>query len=189
MCILLSRIVIVFIMHNHFKKRSFSSHQAGQGIVEFGLIMVLVALLIILPLALLGSALSNSYKKVVDLFQGQSTQQIMGDMKARMLSFYIAHGRWPRTFSPYNFTDIGLNPSDWSQPINGLYFSPHGSEVGISNKSGDSIEVYAKDLNGLTLHLINGWSIWCPVNNTYCYYHTIAPGNEVIPDSIYATGY
>jgi hypothetical protein len=61
--------------------------------------------------------------------------------------------------------------------------------MGIANKIGDSIEVYAKDLNGNTVHLGNGWSIWRPVNNAYCYFHTVASGNEVDPASIYATGY
>ena len=173
-----------------FKQRSLYTRQAGQGLVEYALIIALIAVITIAVLAIFGASIAKGFQKVVDYFQGsRSSEQIIGDMKARMLNYYNLHGSWPRTFSPYNFTDIGLNPSDYSQPINGLYFSPHGSEVGIANRAGDAIEVYAKDLSGHTLHLINGWSIWCPVNDANCYYHNIAPGNEVIPGSIYATGY
>jgi Flp pilus assembly pilin Flp len=176
-------------MYSLTKQRFPYSRRAGQGILEYALIIALIAVITIAILLIFGSAIAKGFQTVVNFFQGsRSTGQIIGDMQARMLSYYNANGRWPRTFSPYNFTDIGLKPSDYSQPINGLYFSPHGSEVGIANRAGDAIEVYAKDPSGRTLHLINGWSIWCPVNNTYCYYHNVAPGNEVLPGSIYATG-
>jgi hypothetical protein len=96
-----------------------------------------------------------------------------------MLDFYQQHGRWARTWAPYNFTDLGLNPDDWDEPIDGLYISPHGDEVGIANRKGDNLDVYVDDLEGNTKKLYDGWSIWCPVNNLNCYYHTVAPGNEV----------
>ena len=177
-------------MNQPIKQRSLDPHQAGQALPEYALVIVLVLVVVIVVISIFGSSLAKSFQSVINALDGgQSTQQIISDMNSRIISFYNSHGNWPRTFSPFNFTDIGLTPNDWSQPINGLYFSPHGSEVGIANRSGDTIEVYAKDLNGNTVHLINGWSIWCPANNANCYYHTVAPGNEVVPGSIYATGF
>jgi hypothetical protein len=35
-----------------------------------------------------------------------------------------------------------------------------------------------------TLHLYDGWSIWCLATNQVCYYHTVAPGNEVDLDTL-----
>jgi Flp pilus assembly pilin Flp len=184
-------------MEEPFKKRSLSFNQAGQAVVEYALTLVLVAIVSLVTVTFLGSRISQNCYVIANSLQSQaaeplqerSSQQIIGDMKARIMSYFNAYGRWPRTFSPYNFTDVGLSPGDWSQPVNGLYFSPHGNEVGIANKKGDDIEVYAKDLKNNTVHLLNGWSIWCPVNAATCYYHTVAPGNEVRQDSIYATGY
>ena len=43
-------------------------------------------------------------------------------------------------------------------------------------------------MNGNNLHLYDGWAIWCPVTSTSCYYHTVAPGNEVNISTIYTTG-
>jgi len=184
-------------MEELVKKRPLLLNQAGQAVVEYSLTLVLVAVVALVALTSLGSRISKNCNVIANSLQSQaddplqerSSQQIIGDMKARIVSYFNAHGRWPRTFSPYNFTDVGLSPDDWSMPVNGLYFSPHGNEVGIANKKGDGIEVYAKDLNNNTMHLLNGWSIWCPVNAANCYYHTVAPGNEIRQDSIYATGY
>jgi pilus assembly protein Flp/PilA len=184
-------------MKTPFKLRTLTFHQSGQAVVEYALILVLVSIVVLLALSLLGSRVSKNYKSVANSLQAPastasevpSTLLILGDMEARILKYFNTNGRWPRSFGPYNFTDIGLNSDDWSKPVNGLYFSPHGSEVGIANKAGDSIEVYAKDLDKNTIHLNNGWSIWCPVNSAGCYYHTVAPGHEVVKSSIYATGY
>ena len=170
-------------------RRVFSNHQGGQAIIEYSLILVLVVIVVIALLSTVGSSLSNRFKSIITALQRGSTLQIISDMNARMLAFYNAHGSWPRTWSPYNFTDIGLDPNDYSQPINGLHISPHGSEVAIGYGAGSTAQIYAKDLNGNTVHLNSGWAIWCPVNNAYCYVHTVAPGNEVDPASIYATGY
>ena len=174
------------------EQKKFSSQPSGQASTEYAIIIVLVAVVVIVALAGLGLAISNSFGVVTNNLitptPGRSTAAIIADFNARMLAYYNAHGSWPRTWSPYNFTDLGLNPSDWSQPVNGLYFSPHGSEVGIANAVGDNIQVYVKDLNGNTLHLYDGWAIWCPVNSSSCYYHTVAPGNEINISSLYTTG-
>jgi hypothetical protein len=169
------------------------SGQAGQATVEFVLILVLVVLIALVALGALGIVIKNRLGGASSAFSqttpsSMSTAQILADFQRRIQDYYNAHGRWPRTFSPYNFTDLGLNPSDWDHPVNGLYFSPHGSEVGIANRAGDNYQVYVKDLNGNTLHLFDGWGIWCPVNSANCYYHTVAPGNEINISTIYVTG-
>ena len=127
----------------------------GQGLVEYALILASVAIILILVLSSFGSSIGKTYQTVVDGLAGNSALQKINNMENLMSAYYTAHGSWPRTWSPYNFTDLGLNPADYAQPINGLYISPHGNEEGISNVAGDNIEVYAKDLNGNTVHLIN----------------------------------
>jgi Flp pilus assembly pilin Flp len=177
-----------------------NSFQAGQTNIEYALLLVLIAVIIIAVVALSGSAIARQLGNVANILatpSGSPTTSIspyatalqaLADFQSRILNYYNLHGSWPRTWSPYNFTDLGLNPNDWSLPVDGLYLSPHGSDVGISNKKGDNLQVYVKDLNGNTLHLIDSWSIWCPVNTSTCYYHTVAPGNEVDISTIYVTG-
>ena len=172
----------------------------GQSFAEYVLLLVLIAVIVILVLGLTGRLTASDLN--VDFISGASrttqdtitatpaplsNQQILQDINSRILNFYNLHNSWPRTWSPYNFTDVGLNPTDYSQAINGLYWSPHGSNIGIANRSGDAYEVYVKKLDGTMLHLVNGWSIWCDVPTSVCYYHTIAPGNEVDFSSIVVT--
>jgi pilus assembly protein Flp/PilA len=44
----------------------FSPRQRGQGLVEYALILVLVALIVIVILALLGPALGNIFSNIVN---------------------------------------------------------------------------------------------------------------------------
>ncbi len=158
----------------------------GQSKIEYALLISLVAIAAIVALTFLApqiKALFNTASSFSPAAEEGSdpptTDQILADFQSRILAYYQKYGRWPRTWSPYNFTDIGLNPADWSQPVNGLYFSPHGGEVGIANRTGDNLQVYVNDLDGKTLKLYDGWNIWCPVDKPTCYYHTVADGNEV----------
>jgi Flp pilus assembly pilin Flp len=171
------------------------STERGQSKIEYALIISLVAVAAIIALAFLAPQIKSLFNTAAGAIpaatpngtQTTTTNQIIADFQARILAYYQKHGSWPRTWSPYNFTDIGLNPSDWSQPVNGLYFSPHGSEIGIANHMGDNLQVYVNDLNGKTLQLYDGWAVWCTVNNPTCYYHTVAPGNEVDINTIKVT--
>ena len=173
----------------------------GQANLEYALLIVLMAVLLIVVLAALGSWLAGGLNIFNSTPQAETPSAqitetpvpspisvILSDMQTRIQDYFAARNRYPRTWSPYNFTDVGSTPSDWSQPVEGLYWSPHGSEVGIANRRGDNLEVYVDDLNGNTLHLFNNWSIWCPVTSQYCYYHTVAPGNEVDISTITVTG-
>ncbi len=163
--------------------------QTGQANVEYAMLLVFVALIAVVALTALGSGLADRLEAVSTIIGPSSgsknTSQVLQDLQSAIRDFYNSHGHWPRTWSPYNFTDLGLDPDDWNEPINGLYWSPHGSEVGIANKQGDNLQVYVKDLGGNTLHLYDGWSIWCPVNDAHCYYHTVAPGNEIDISTIF----
>jgi Flp pilus assembly pilin Flp len=197
-----------------FEPIQFTSHQTGQGLLEYALILVLVVLVVIGILAVSGTNLSDSYRKIVAL-QGTNISgsdstpepgvtetvevtmepttpaflQTISDLQALMLAYYDANGKWPRKAVPKNFTDLGLDPAAYAQPVDGLYFSPNGNEVEIMNQKGDSIQMYATDLDGNTVQVPDGKSILCPVNDIYCYVGNVAPKNKVDPGSIYATGY
>jgi Flp pilus assembly pilin Flp len=165
----------------------------GASTLEYALLLALLAVMVIAVLASLGMIISSNVGSVSSaigtpngLSPLQSLLADISDWQARMLAYHQKYGSWPRTWSPYNFTDLGLNPADWSQPIDGLMISPHGDEIGLT--PAPNYQVYVKDLNGNTLKLYSGWAIWCPVGDSNCYYHTVAPGNEININTLYVTG-
>jgi hypothetical protein len=97
------------------------------------------------------------------------------------MNYYNKYKSWPRTWSPYNFTDLGLNPSDWANPVDCVVWAPSGVNIGLANRVGDNIQLYVNKIhaNGQAFQLYDGWTIWCVANTSVCYYHTVAPGNEV----------
>ncbi|GEM_PF-642384 len=112
-------------------------------------------------------------------------QSIAMDFLARIMEYYNANGRWPSSGQTKRFTDIGLTASDWTGPVEGIVWNPNGSRLGLSNVKGDNIQVYVQTASGETLHLYDGWNIWCEASSGQCYYHNIADGNEVVLSSIY----
>jgi len=46
----------------------FISQERGQGMVEYALIILLIAIALLLITALLGSSLSNTFSRIVDAF-------------------------------------------------------------------------------------------------------------------------
>lgn len=163
-------------------------NERGQGLIEYTLLLALLVLSVSVAMTTMGSAFDRQWSLL-----GEAVSQVSSDASGgmeptkvetlidgflqRINAFYAEHGRWPRSWGDYRFSDIGLNPADWSGPIEGIYWNPNGENIGLANRIGDSLEIYVDDLNGNTLHLYNGWNIWC--NSGGCYYHTIAPGNEV----------
>ena len=161
------------------------SKQTGQAQVEYALLLVSVALVAISILALLGPQIGEIFREVKDTFlpNNEINQNpivlTVNDFLKQINEFHEQNGRWPRSWSPYNYTDIDLDPDDWDEPVEGIYWRPHGKDVGLANRSGDNLQVYVDDLEGNSLHLYDGWSIWCVASNAQCYYHNVAPGNEI----------
>lgn len=155
--------------------------QSAQGIVEYALILSLVALVSLVALAAMGSEVGESFRNLPFFADDEDNAitNIKDDFLARIQAFYDKNGRWPRSWGKYAYTDIGLDPDDWDEPVEGIYWGPHGDDVGLANRRGDNLEIYVDDLEGNTLHLYNGWNVWCPAGDEHCYYHNVAPGNEV----------
>ncbi len=154
--------------------------EKAQGLVEYALILVLVAVVVLGALTLSGTSISDVYRRATDALRGEesvSAQTLVGDFLDRIQAFYEENGRYPRSWGDYRFTDIGLDPADWADSVEGIFWNPNGDKVGLGNKKGDDIQVYVTDINGKCRHLYDGWNIWCTGGG--CYYHTVAPGNEV----------
>ena len=91
----------------------------------------------------------------------------------------IDKGSYGRTWGDFRFTDIGLDPKDWENPISHVYYKPAGSLLRISPEEGYKFVV--KDLNGNTKELSYSlkWDLIYDVKNGKWYYHSISDVNIV----------
>jgi Flp pilus assembly pilin Flp len=164
-------------------------NESGQAFIEYTLLLALLLLGVVAALTASGSALAANWDRMeqavgmalapkADDAQVSRTQDIMDDFLQRMQEFYDAQGRWPRSWGDYRFTDIGYDPADWDEAVEGIFWNPNGYRLGLANYAGDNLQIYVNDLEGNTLHLYDGWNIWC-LPGGGCYYHTVEPGNEV----------
>jgi Flp pilus assembly pilin Flp len=163
--------------------------QRGQAMVEY-ILLILLVIAILAGLVLLGTNTDGLFGRFTGVFSDSTPEpdpavvltpieRIAGDFLERIRAYYAQYGRWPSSWSDRRFTDLGLDPDDWEHAVEGIYWNPHGGDVGLANKKGDNLQIYVTDLSGERLHLYDGWNIWCVSSNGTCYYHTVAPGNEV----------
>jgi Flp pilus assembly pilin Flp len=168
------------------------SSTLAQGTTEYALILALVVLVVLLVVALFGRQLAGAYQQAVNGLNGtkgpSTIQSLAQDFMGRALKYHQTTGNWPSTWGDQRFTQLGLNPADYAAPVNGIEWGPHGQYIGLANVSGDNLQVYVKDMNGNTLHLIDTWAIWCDAVDGTCYYHTAPTGTVVDLSTIYVTG-
>lgn len=166
------------------------THERGQALAEYALVTSLVGLVLIAGLMMFGTRIAALFDRLTERLTTYGVdvawapeitkiQTIQDDFRSRTLDYYDRKGRWPHARTPQNFTDLGLNPDDWTSPVEGIVWVPRGNTIRLRNIKRDNIQVYVNDMNGNTLHLYDGWNILCPVTEDSCYYHTIDPGNKV----------
>ncbi len=150
--------------------------KTGQSLVEYSLLLALVALVAIGGLTLLGGGVSRAFEQAEG---APSVLDLTADFLGRINAFYQLNNRWPRSWGDERFTNLGLDPADWSQPVAGVVWNPNGPRIGLGNRPGDNLQIYVTDRNNTVRKLYDGWNIWCEAADGKCYYHTVAPENEV----------
>jgi prepilin-type N-terminal cleavage/methylation domain-containing protein len=116
-----------------------------------------------LPLTSLGSTFAEITTSMIDLIN----------------KFYQQNNRYPRSWGEYVFTDIGLDPSEWAQPVNGLYYSAGGTRVTIQPAEGYTLTMKSTEGATLTLTPKLKWDLLYDVSDKQWYYHRKDPGNAV----------
>ena len=110
---------------------------------------------------------------------GSTFSEITTAMIDLINKFYQQNNRYPRSWGDYVFTDIGLDPLEWAQPVNGLYYSPGGTILTIQPAEGYTLTM--KSTEGATLILTPKlkWDLLYDVSDGQWYYHKKASGNAV----------
>ena len=115
------------------------------------------------PLTSLGTTFSEITTAMIDLIN----------------KFYQQNNRYPRSWGDYVFTDIGLDPAEWAQPVNGLYYSPGGTRVTIQPAEGYTLNMKSTAGATLTLTPNLNWDLLYDVADKQWYYHRKASENAV----------
>jgi prepilin-type N-terminal cleavage/methylation domain len=116
-----------------------------------------------IPLSPLGSAFSEISSNMIPLFAKRLT----------------AKGSYGRNWGDYAYTDLGLTPTDWKNPVAHVYYKPGGSNLSIRPEDGYSFTMYDKQGVMRLLKASYEWNlIYNDLDKTW-YYHSIAAGNEI----------
>ena len=96
-----------------------------------------------------------------------------------ILAYYAQHHSWPRSWSPYNFTDLGLDEATYSSAIDGIKYSAGGSTVVARPAAG--YVMTATGVNGQKFVMTSNlnWNFVYDATTGKWYYHTISAANEV----------
>jgi len=111
---------------------------------------------------------------------GTTPTEITGNMIALIQGFYDLNGRFPRSFGDYRYTDIGLNPADWSGVVyDGLIYGAGGNRISITPAAGWKIIVMGLDGVNRILTANEHWNIWYDMSTSQWYYHNITPAEKI----------
>lgn len=110
---------------------------------------------------------------------GSNFPEISSAMAEIIRNHYDEMGSYGRTWDPYQYTDLGLDPEEWANPIDHVYYRPSGSTMNLRPEEG--YQLFMTDMNGtdrvLTYNL--NWNLIYKVDEDKWYYHTVDPLNEI----------
>jgi len=164
----------------------------GASTSEYALILALVAMMALGGLLVLGQKTAGIFGQVGQAMpeedaggdQLSTILQTSQDLIERMQDFYEKHGRWPRSWAPYNFSDLGLDPNEWREPREGVLFNPAGNRLGLANALGDQYQLYVTNIYGEEMHVYDGYNVWYNFADHHWYYHDIGDGIPVDINSL-----
>lgn len=110
---------------------------------------------------------------------GNSFEVISSEMIDLITKFHIDHSGYPRTWNPYRYTDLGLDPSDWGSPINHITYSPSGAELRVRPEDGYSFFYELKSGGVIELTGHSNWNLIYNNKDKKWYHRSIAPENVV----------
>jgi Flp pilus assembly pilin Flp len=169
--------------------KKYFTKEEGQGVVEYGLIIGLVAIISVSSLGFISGGLTDkfaAFNNALGLEQesaatplGTNFTEISKNMIEKIIEKFQSSGKYGRTFGDYTFTDLGLDPNDWKDPIEHIYYKPGGANLSISPEEGWSFVVNGTDGSKKVLKSSYNWNLTYNDANKQWYYHKISPENQI----------
>jgi prepilin-type N-terminal cleavage/methylation domain-containing protein len=110
---------------------------------------------------------------------GSTFKEISGSMIGLLQEYYAKYGKWPRSWDPYGYTDLGLDPDEWSGYVDHIKYTVGGSKANVRPEAGWVMDVAAVDGTTRKLTANLNWNLVYDATSGKWYYHRIEPANEI----------
>lgn len=111
---------------------------------------------------------------------GDTFSDISSGMIQRLADYIRRTGNPVSTWKDSRFTDLGLVPGDWANPINGVAYSLGGNWVKLNPASGWTFTMKALDGSTRTLSFALHWALWVDAATGKWYYHNLGKATDEI---------
>ena len=110
---------------------------------------------------------------------GSTFTEITGSMIARIREYQEENGRYPRSWGDFAFSDIGLDPDEWSEGIEGVVYTPRGRRLAVA--PADGYTFYVNGANGEQMELPSSynWNLWYHMDSDTWYYKNTSRRNVI----------
>jgi prepilin-type N-terminal cleavage/methylation domain-containing protein len=108
---------------------------------------------------------------------GSNFEEISKGMIDAIVAYYKKNGKYPRTGAKTKYTDIGLDPDEWKDAINGIIYTPQGDR--ILAKPGEGYTFSVTSVSGKQVTVSGTSKIIYSMETDQWYSSSIKKGNEV----------
>lgn len=110
---------------------------------------------------------------------GSNFKEISASMISLIVQKYNSMGNYGRNWGDYSYTDLGLDPNDWKDPVEHIIYKPGGSDLRIKPEDGYSFTVNSISGEEKILKASYNWDLVYNNVNKKWYYHSVAESNEI----------
>jgi prepilin-type N-terminal cleavage/methylation domain-containing protein len=116
------------------------------------------------PLTALGSTFGEISTSMIDL----------------ALEYYAMYGKWPRSWGDFRYSDLGLDPAEWSGvAVAGVLYAPVGDRLQVKPAEGYAFVFKYTDGSNGTLTTSLDWNLIYSLRDETWYFHTISEDNAI----------
>ncbi len=110
---------------------------------------------------------------------GSGFDEIISAMIALISNYYDENGKYPRSWGDYAFSDIGLDPEEWQDGVEGIVYSPVGKRIGVTPEDGYTFYVQGANGQEMELPSSRNWSLWYSMDDGNWYFRNTNSKNII----------
>ena len=111
---------------------------------------------------------------------GNDSVTIVSSFITTINTHYNETGSYGRSWGDYRYTDYGLDPDDWDEPVDHMYYRPSGNKFYITPEDNYSFTVYNDAGDRFYLDDSYNWSIIYDFTSDAWYFHTTSDPDNIV---------